>query len=44
MTKGALGGVLAAAGLFEDPGIDDNPPDGVLVLALVERGRDTIIG
>jgi PPM family protein phosphatase len=43
VTKGGLGGVMAAAGLIEDPGIDDNPPDGVLVLALVEPGRDTVI-
>ncbi|WP_394622439.1 hypothetical protein JNUCC0626_49775 (plasmid) [Lentzea sp. JNUCC 0626] len=42
ITKGGLAGVLAAVGLFEDPGIY-TPPDGVLVLALVEPGRDTVI-
>jgi serine/threonine protein phosphatase PrpC len=42
-TKGALAGVLAAAALIEDPGIDDHVPDGVIVLALAVPGRPTHI-
>lgn len=44
VTKGGLGGILAAAGLFEDPGVEDYAPDGVLMLALIEPGRPTVIG
>ena len=38
-TKGALAGVLAAAALVEDPGIEPHMPDGVIVLALAVPGR-----
>lgn len=40
-TKGALAGVLAAAGLVEDPGVENHMPDGVIVLALAVPGRPT---
>ncbi|EWM13060.1 cell surface glycoprotein [Kutzneria sp. 744] len=40
-TKGALAGVLAAAALVEDPGINPHMPDGVIVLALAVPGRPT---
>jgi serine/threonine protein phosphatase PrpC len=40
-TKGALAGVLAAAALVEDPGVDPHMPDGVIVLALAVPGRPT---
>lgn len=43
-TKGALAGVLAAAALIEDPGVEEYKPDGVLVLALAEPGRSTLLG
>src|SRR5262249_17147760 len=40
-TKGALAGVLAAAALVEDPGVEPHMPDGVIVLALAVPGRPT---
>lgn len=40
-TKGALAGVLAAAALVEDPGVQPHMPDGVIVLALAVPGRPT---
>ena len=40
-TKGALAGVLAAAALVEDPGVEHHMPDGVIVLALTVPGRPT---
>lgn len=43
-TRGALAGVLAAAALIEDPGIEEYKPDGVLVLALAEPGCPTTLG
>jgi serine/threonine protein phosphatase PrpC len=43
-TKGALAGVLAAAALIEDPGTGKYKPDGVLVLAIAEQGKPTLLG
>ena len=43
-TKGALAGVLAAAALIDDPGVDDYNPDAVLVLAISEPGESTRLG
>jgi hypothetical protein len=43
-SKGALAGILAAAVLIEDPGIEQYRPDGVAVLALAEPGEPTSLG
>ncbi|WP_367139368.1 hypothetical protein [Saccharothrix sp. HUAS TT1] len=43
-TRGPLAGVLAAAAVIEDPGVEDYHPDGVMVLAVATPGEDTEIG
>ncbi|MET9399302.1 hypothetical protein [Kitasatospora sp. NPDC002965] len=42
-TRGALAGIMAAASLIEDPGVEEYAPDAVAVLALAEPGRPTLL-
>ncbi|MGO1055628.1 PP2C family protein-serine/threonine phosphatase [Crossiella sp. CA198] len=42
-TRGTMAGVLAAAGLIEDPGVEEYRPNAVAVVALAEAGEETDI-
>lgn len=41
--RGGLAGVLTAAALIADPGTEDDPPDGVAVLAVGGPGSETVV-
>ncbi|SDD94930.1 PP2C family protein-serine/threonine phosphatase [Actinokineospora iranica] len=42
-TKGTLAGLLAAAALIEDPGVEPYAPNGVIVVAAAEPGSPTAL-